>query len=128
LTVTWKVTDNIYQHIDIRETGKENAFSLGQSLWIGKNLVKCKGCFINKVKLAENLEFEDLDEIIARHINPMAAFARDVLGFKYYRDFDGGKKEKAEQFLLEERDKNKNKIHYFLSASKVIQITLNNCS
>lgn len=39
LTVTWKVTDNIYQHIDIRETGKENAFSLGQSLWIGKYFI-----------------------------------------------------------------------------------------
>lgn len=49
----------------------------------------------------------------------MAAFARDILGFRYFRDFDGGKKEKAEQYLLEERDKNKNKIHYFLTASKV---------
>lgn len=48
LTVTWKVTNNICQHIDIREEGKENAFSLGQTLWIG------------------NEEFEDLDEIIAR--------------------------------------------------------------
>lgn len=29
LTVTWKVADAIYQHIDVREEGKENAFSLG---------------------------------------------------------------------------------------------------
>lgn len=29
LTVTWKVADGIYQHIDVREEGKENAFSLG---------------------------------------------------------------------------------------------------
>ena len=34
LTVTWKVTDDILQHVDVREEGKENAFSLGQSLWI----------------------------------------------------------------------------------------------
>lgn len=34
LTVTWKVTDGIMQHIDVREEGKENAFSLGSSLWI----------------------------------------------------------------------------------------------
>jgi transcription elongation factor SPT6 len=67
---------------------------------------------------SDNLEFEDLDEIIARHITPMAGFARDILGFKYFRDFDGGKRDKAEQYLLEERDKNKNKIHYFVSASK----------
>lgn len=34
LTVTWKVCDNIYQHVDVREEGKENAFSLGSTLWI----------------------------------------------------------------------------------------------
>lgn len=100
LTVTWKVTDDILQHIDVREEGKENAFSLGQSLWIG------------------NEEFEDLDEIIARHINPMAAHARDILSFKNYRDTEGGKKEKAEEFLREEKKKNPSKIHYFVSASK----------
>lgn len=30
LTVTWKVAEGIYQHIDVREEGKENAFSLGE--------------------------------------------------------------------------------------------------
>lgn len=34
LTVTWKVNDGIYQHVDVREEGKENAFSLGATLWI----------------------------------------------------------------------------------------------
>lgn len=29
LTITWKVADGIYQHIDVREEGKANAFSLG---------------------------------------------------------------------------------------------------
>jgi transcription elongation factor SPT6 len=66
--VTWKVTwSGIHQHIDVLEKNKINAFSLGQSLWIG------------------NEEFEDLDEIIARHINPMASHARDLLNFRYYR-------------------------------------------
>lgn len=100
LTVTWKVCDDIYQHIDVREEGKENAFTLGTSLWIG------------------NEEFEDLDEIIARHITPMAAYARDLLGYKYYRDSCGGMKDKMEEILKEEKKKNANKIHYFLSASK----------
>ncbi len=40
LTVTWKVADGIYQHVDIREEGKENAFSLGHTLWIN-NEVSC---------------------------------------------------------------------------------------
>lgn len=100
LTVTWKVCDDVFQHIDVREEGKENAFSLGQSLWIG------------------NEEFEDLDEIIARHVTPMAAYARDLLGYKYYRDSAGGMKDKMEELLKEEKQKNPNKIHYFISASK----------
>lgn len=100
LTVTWKVAEGIHQHIDVREKGKENAFSLGQSLWIG------------------NEEFEDIDEIITRHVNPMAAFARDLLAYKYYRESAGGMKDKMEELLKEEKKKNANKIHYFLSASK----------
>ncbi|XP_044731246.1 transcription elongation factor SPT6 isoform X2 [Chrysoperla carnea] len=100
LTITWKVADNIYQHVDIREEGKANAFSLGSSLWIGGE------------------EFEDLDEIIARYVNPMAAHARDLLYFKYYRDTGGGLRDKMEELLKEEKKKNNSKIHYFISASK----------
>lgn len=99
LTVTWKVKNYIYQHIDVREEGKENAFSLGQRLWIG------------------NEEFEDLDEIIARHVNPMAACARELLTYKYYRDTGGGHKDKMEELLKEEKTKDPRKIHYFISAS-----------
>ncbi len=101
MTVTWKVADNIYQHIDVREEGKENSFSLGQSLWIGKD------------------EFEDLDEIIARHVNPMASHARDLISFKYYRETMGGKKDKAEEILKDEKRRNPSKIHYIISSSQV---------
>lgn len=100
LTITWKVGDKIYQHIDIKEEGKVNAFSLGSSLWIN------------------NEEFEDLDEIIARHVTPMAAHARDLLYFRYYKDTEGGHKDKAEEYLKEEKKKNSSKIHYVISASK----------
>jgi transcription elongation factor SPT6 len=65
LTVSWKVTDGIYQHVTIREEGKANAFSLGHQLFI------------------ENETYEDLDEIIARYIQPMAAYAREILNYKY---------------------------------------------
>ncbi|XP_037868375.1 transcription elongation factor SPT6 [Bombyx mori] len=99
LTVTWKVTDGIYQHIDVREEGKENAFSLGRSLWI------------------QGSEFEDLDEIIARHVTPMAGHARDLIAYKYYKPL-GGIRDKAEEILKEEKAKNPNKIHYVISASK----------
>ena len=101
LTVTWKVYDNIYQHIDIQEKNKSNAFSLGQTLLIGAE------------------EFEDLDEIIARHINPMSSNCRDLLAFKYFRaDTDGGNKAKCEAMILAEKRANPSKIHYFFSASK----------
>lgn len=101
LTVTWKVTDEVYQHIDVREEGKENAFSLGQSLWIG------------------NEEFEDLDEIIARHVNPMAAYASELLDFKYYKATVEGIKDKAEDILKEQKKENPGGIPYIISAAKV---------
>lgn len=100
LTVTWKVADGIMQHIDVREEGKENAFSLGSSLFIGTE------------------EFEDLDEIIARHIQPMAAFARDVMNFKYYKESDGGKREILEKILMEEKKKGPSRIPYYLTLTK----------
>ncbi|XP_066596697.1 transcription elongation factor SPT6 isoform X2 [Prorops nasuta] len=100
LTVTWKVTDEIYQHIDVREEGKENAFSLGQSLWIGSE------------------EFEDLDEIIARHVNPMAAYASELLDFKYYKPKVEGIKDKAEEILKEQKKENPGGIPYIISAAK----------
>ena len=101
LTVTWKVTwDGIHQHIDVVEKNKINAFSLGQSLWIG------------------NEEFEDLDEIIARHINPMASHARDLLNYKHYKDTEGGKREVAEKMLKQQKSAHPGNIPYFVSASK----------
>ena len=101
LTVTWKVYDNIYQHIDITEKKKTNAFSLGQSLLIGLE------------------EFEDLDEIIARHINPMSSNSRDIITFKYFRsETEGGNKAKCEGMIMSEKRANPSKIHYFFSASK----------
>lgn len=38
LTVTWKVEEDILHHIDIREQGKPNQYSLGKSLWIGNDV------------------------------------------------------------------------------------------
>lgn len=37
-------------------------------------------------------EFEDLDEITARYVQPMAAFARDLLGHKYFLECNGGER------------------------------------
>ena len=47
LTVTWKVEENILHHIDIREQGKPNQFSLGKSLWIGSDVRPVLSTFVD---------------------------------------------------------------------------------
>ncbi|KAK6102088.1 SH2 domain family protein [Brugia pahangi] len=101
LTVTWKVADGIYQHIDIKEEGKQHQFSLGKTLLIGTE------------------EFEDLDEILARHIQPMAALARDVLSHKYYLDGKRAEDRDAiEGYLFDEKKRNPQRIPYTLTPSQ----------
>ncbi|XP_010894715.3 transcription elongation factor SPT6 [Esox lucius] len=100
LTVTWKVADGIYQHIDVREEGKENAFSLGHTLWINAE------------------EFEDLDEITARYVQPMAAFARDLLGHKYFQECSGGDRKKMEEVLVKSKKEKPTFIPYYVSACR----------
>ncbi|XP_051159276.1 transcription elongation factor SPT6-like isoform X2 [Leptopilina boulardi] len=100
LTITWKVIDNVHQHIDVKEEGKANDFSLGSRLWIGSE------------------EFEDLDEIIARHVNPMASYVSEVLDFKYYKSGIDGMKDKAEEIIKAQKKANPSGIPYILSAAK----------
>lgn len=104
LTATWKVADDIFQHIDVREEGKENEYSLGRSLWIGTE------------------EFEDLDEIIARHITPMALAARELIQYKYYKPntcpVNGNERDFMEGILRDEKTRDPKKIHYFFTASR----------
>jgi len=100
LTVSWKVTENIYQHIDVIEQDKQNHFSLGKKLWIG------------------NQEFEDLDEILARYISPLAANARQILEYKYYKESVMGDKNKAAEILKKEKEKNAKAIPYIFSPLK----------
>ena len=59
--------------------------------------------FVSVVCLCDLEEFEDLDEIIARHIQPMAAFARDLLNYKYFKDLESDNREAADKVLLEEK-------------------------
>jgi len=49
--------------------------------------------------------FEDLDEIIARYIQPMAAYARDLLSYKYHLDSDGGRREILDRLLIDDKRK-----------------------
>ena len=69
LTVTWKVNENCFQHVDILEEKKLNAFSVGKRLII------------------DGEDFEDLDEILARLISPMANYVREIMAHKNYQTF-----------------------------------------
>jgi transcription elongation factor SPT6 len=54
MTITWKVSDGIYQHVDITEKDKPNPFTLGKRLLIGKEVGfhlhslygRCCGCVV----------------------------------------------------------------------------------
>ncbi|KAJ1562734.1 Transcription elongation factor spt6, partial [Cladochytrium tenue] len=53
LSITWKIGKDLFQHIDVVESNKENEWSLGKVLSIEDN------------------KFDDLDEIIAMYIEPL---------------------------------------------------------
>lgn len=62
-------------------------------------------------------EFEDLDEIIARHVQPMASFAREILNHKNYRVVDGVKS-RLEELLHVDKKKAPQRIPYLMSTCK----------
>ncbi|KAF8563474.1 hypothetical protein P879_06561 [Paragonimus westermani] len=100
LTVSWKVDDGILQHIDVLEREKTNSFSLGKLLLIGDE------------------EFEDLDEIVARHVQPIVSLVRDIMSYRYYRDSRGGDRALLGSLLQQEKANNPDRIPYFLSSMK----------
>ncbi|CAF3525255.1 unnamed protein product [Rotaria socialis] len=74
LTITWKLVDGVLHNIDVIEKSKTNQFSLGKRL------------LIIDPRTQETEEFEDLDEILARYIKPMANTVSDIVTHKYYRN------------------------------------------
>ena len=86
LAVTWKVSDNIYQHIDVLELDKSNQLSSGTTLKIGGRY-----------------NYSDLDELIVNHVKAMAKKVDEMMGHEKYQNgskADTG--EKADSFILNE--------------------------
>nr|CAD2207292.1 unnamed protein product [Meloidogyne enterolobii] len=101
LTVTWKVLDDIYQHIQVEEREKKRQFEIGKKLIINGD------------------EFEDLDEILARHIQPMTAVVRDIMSFKYYLASVAAESVQVIDNVLRTQKKNApQRIPYCITASK----------
>jgi transcription elongation factor SPT6 len=72
LAVTWKVSDGIFQHIDVLEMDKENEFSLGKTLKIGGKYT-----------------YSDLDELIDLHVKAMAKKVEEMM---LHEKFQNGSK------------------------------------
>ncbi|MCJ1290843.1 Transcription elongation factor spt6 [Xylographa carneopallida] len=79
LAVTWKVSDNVYQHIDVLELDKESEFSVGKTLKIGGRY-----------------SYSDLDELIVNHVKAMA---RKVDEMMLHEKYQNGSKADTERWL-----------------------------
>jgi transcription elongation factor SPT6 len=69
LTVTWKVSDGVYQHIDVLELDKENEYSVGRTLKIGGKYT-----------------YSDLDELIVNHVQAMAKKVDEMMSHEKYQN------------------------------------------
>lgn len=69
LAVTWKVSDNIYQHIDVLELDKSSQFSSGTTFKIG-------GRF----------NYSDLDELLVNHVKAMARKVDEMMQNDKYQN------------------------------------------
>jgi len=118
LTLTWKVSNEevsdplagpdappekgIYFHVDIHEHDKPNELEVGQRLTIGQP---------GGAGAGGEYSFEDLDEIVARFVQPMLAQVNQLTNHKNFRY--GGDAE-IQQILLAEKSQDRSKIPYVL--------------
>lgn len=61
IAVTWKVSDQLYQHIDVLEMQKDNDYSVGKILQV------------------EHARYSDLDELIVMHVQAMAGKVEEMV-------------------------------------------------
>lgn len=92
LTITWKVADGVYQHIDVLELQKETEFSVGKTLRIGNKYT-----------------YSDLDELIVDHIKAVAKKVDEMMG---HEKFKKGSVADAEKWLTSYSDANPNRSIY----------------
>ncbi|EOO02700.1 putative transcription elongation factor spt6 protein [Phaeoacremonium minimum UCRPA7] len=92
LTITWKVADGVYQHIDVLELQKDNEFSVGRTLRIGGKYT-----------------YTDLDELIVEHVKAMA---RKVDELMQHEKFQKGSRTDLEKWLTTYMDANPNRSTY----------------
>ncbi|ORX55479.1 transcription elongation factor Spt6 [Piromyces finnis] len=67
LAITWKIDDNVYQHLDIQEQGKDGEFKIG------------------KILKVNDTEFTELDELVVVYVEPMARWAEEMMNHPKYK-------------------------------------------
>jgi transcription elongation factor SPT6 len=87
LAVTWKVSDGIFQHIDVLEMDKENEFALGKTL-----------------KIAGKYTYSDLDELIVLHVKAMAKKVEEMM---LHEKFQNGSKADTGMYPTQKPDSTK---------------------
>ncbi|KAJ1326721.1 transcription elongation factor SPT6 [Microdochium nivale] len=68
LTITWKVADAVFQHIDVLELQKDSEFALGKQLRIGGKYT-----------------YTDLDELIESHVKAMAKKVNELMNHEKFK-------------------------------------------
>ncbi|KAI0979818.1 hypothetical protein GJ496_000989 [Pomphorhynchus laevis] len=103
LTLTFKVSSDpfIVRHYLVREEDKKHSFTIGKKLFI------------------EDEEFEDLDEIMARFVAPMASFLKEIYAYKNFLTTGNDLAPDAIVQRLSIEKSKSNRIPYCLSVSRV---------
>ncbi|RLN72476.1 hypothetical protein BBJ28_00001054 [Nothophytophthora sp. Chile5] len=91
LTLTWKMLDGVYRHFDIQEKDKPSDARIGQTL------------------IVKEESYENIDELIARFVDPMNSLVEDVVRYKYYKS---GPRESVEEDLIKQKKEHPSRIPY----------------
>jgi len=96
LRITWKFAEKVFVHINVSESGRDAASTIGNQLKIGDQ------------------SYSDLDEIVAMYIEPRVEFAKEMMSHRKFQDMT---EKEAKEFAIAEKDKDAKTIPYMLSAS-----------
>ena len=72
LTLTWKIDEDIYWHVDVTELNKPNPFELGKQLVVNASS--------DKTAATSDNTYEDIDEVVVRYIDPSNKLISELLG------------------------------------------------
>lgn len=93
LTLSWKMMDGVYRHFDVEEKNKPSEARIGQTLVIKEE------------------PYENIDEMIARFVDPMNELVDEVLRYKYFKNLS---LEEVHEDLIKQKKAHPSRIPYTL--------------